>query len=136
MAVTVEKKTISFCMYNDNARFIFYGWPKIMTKWPKLGFYLKRENVVCPLTLSNKKPKRLYISVLVDWSFWKNWKKKKKKDWEQSMTANIWKSERFLRTNSAIHVFLLAKSQDLNINFHIPNHLQSSHKKKEMWNLK
>ena len=48
---------------------------------------------------------------MVPWSFWKN-ETRKKQDWEQSITATIWKSEGFLKTNSLIHVFLSAKSRE------------------------
>ena len=112
MNVTVEKKTISFCT-NLMPTSYHYGWPKTKL-WPcdqNWFFLFEKRKYSMQLILSNKKTHQ-YQSWSIGYFEKMEICRKKKQDWEQSMTANIWKSEGFLKTNSSIHVFLFAKSQE------------------------
>ena len=92
--------------------------------------YLKRENVVCPLTLSNKKPKCLLNISFGPLVILKNDTRKKTRlrtiHYRNHLKIRGVFEDKFI--NSCFS-FCKISRKDPNINFHIPNRHKSSHKK-------
>ena len=98
----------------------------------KTGFsYLKRGNIVCSLFYQIKKPISISLGRLVILKKWKYVEKKTRLRTvhdRKHLKIRGFFEDKFI--NSCFS-FCKISRKDMIINFHIPNHLKSSHKKME-----